>query len=297
MIGDMPISSITLPDGRSLEILTGGDPDGFPWILHLGSPSGVVEFAPVDEAAQDAGFRLISYSRPGYGDSTPRAGVGMPRMADDTAETAALLDALGLDEFVTLGWSGGGPRALACGALLTSRCLAATSLAGPAPYDAVDWTQGMAPENVAEYAAAAAGREAYHAFLQEEFTPLLTITGPQLVVGMGALLSPVDQAAPGAGYADWLAAMMRRAGAQGVVGVREDGLAAVSPWGFEVSEVAVPTAIWQGREDHMVPPHHGEWLAAHVPHARAHVLDGEGHISLLHRLPEMLAELRELAGL
>lgn len=292
----MPISELNLTDGRTLEILIGGDPTGLPWLFHAGSPSAVVEFAPFDKAARDAGLRLISYSRPGYGTSTPRGGVEIPRMVDDVAETTALLDALEVDRFVTLGWSGGGPRALACAATLAPRCLAATSLAGPAPCDAVDWKQGMAPENVAEYSAAEQGRDAYDAFLTAEFTPLFSVTGEELVAGMGELVTDVDKVALTPEYADWLAAQMRRAGAQGVVGVREDGLAAVSPWGFEVSGIAVPVAIWQGAQDAMVPAHHGDWLAAHVPDARVHRFDDEGHISLVHRLPEMLAELREMAG-
>ena len=52
---------------------------------------------------------------------------------DCAADVAAILDHLGADQFVTAGRSGGGPHALACAALLPDRCLAAASLAGPAP--------------------------------------------------------------------------------------------------------------------------------------------------------------------
>jgi pimeloyl-ACP methyl ester carboxylesterase len=51
-------------------------------------------------------------------------------------DTRTVLDALGLDRFVTLGWSGGGPHALAYAALLPGRCLAAAAMAGVAPYEA-----------------------------------------------------------------------------------------------------------------------------------------------------------------
>ena len=47
----------------------------------------------------------------------------------------------------------------------------------------------------------------------------------------------------------------------------------------------------------MVPFAHGKWLGARIPGARVHLFDDEGHLSLVHRLPEILAELRELAGL
>ncbi len=293
----MTVSLLTLSDGRALEVLTGGDPDGFPWLFHMGSPSAVVPFAPLDEAARAAGLRLITYSRPGYGGSAPRPVTGTPAMVDDMAEVGELLDLLGVDEFVTLGWSGGGPRALASAARLAPRCRAALGLAGPAPYDAIDWTEGMAPENVAEYTAASQGRDAYDAFLTVEFAPLFAITAPEVVAGMGELLTEVDREALDSEYSEWLAAMMRRSGQQGVLGAREDGLAAVNPWGFDVAEITVPVTLWYGTDDAMVPPRHGDWLAAHVPGAVVHRCDGEGHVSLLRRLPELLAELRDLAAL
>ena len=96
---------------------------------------------------------MVTYSRPGYGDSTPPRGRSV---ADAAADTAAILDALGVDDFLALGWSGGGPHALACAALLPGRCTAAVSLAGVAPRPAVglDWLSVMGEENVEEFTAA-----------------------------------------------------------------------------------------------------------------------------------------------
>src|SRR3954449_7850476 len=136
------LSEVQTRDGRSLEVLTGGDPSGFPLLYHGGSPSAVVRFEPMERAAVDAGLRLITYSRPGYGGSTARPRPA-PVVADDVAASEDVLSALGVDRFVTVGWSGGGPRALGCAALLPG-CLAAVSLAGIAPHDApgLDWKGG-----------------------------------------------------------------------------------------------------------------------------------------------------------
>lgn len=299
-MGTVSLLDVTTPDGRTLEVLVEGDPDGFPWLYHSGSPSAAVSYPPFDEAAHRAGLRLITFSRPGYGGSSPRPHPpGGPRFAHDVADAVTVLDHLGVEEFVTLGWSGGGPRALACAALLPGRCRAATTLAGVAPHDGagLDWSAGMAPENVAEYAAAAAGPEAYAAYLEAEFMPVLQATADDLVEAMGGLLTPVDAAVLTPAYAAWLAADFARAGAQGVVGVRDDGLAAVSPWGFDLASITVPVSVWQGCEDAMVPFAHGQWLAQHVPGARSHLLDDEGHLSLAGRIDELLADLRDLAGL
>ncbi len=285
-------------DGRDLEVLVGGDPDGFPWLFHSGTPSSAAASGLIDGHASAAGLRLITYSRPGYGSSTPRPWP-YPRIADDLADSVRILDALDVDEFVTLGWSGGGPRALACAALLPRRCRAAATLAGVAPADApdLDFTAGMGPENIEEFAAVAAGVKAYDAFLTDPVAGLAVVTGEQVAEELGGLATPVDVAALTGDFADWVAASFRGACTQGTIGWREDGLAIMANWGFDLAEVRVPVAVWQGRQDAMVPFSHGEWLAANVPGAHAHLFEDEGHISLVNRLPEILLDLRTLAGL
>lgn len=285
-------------DGRDLEVLVTGPADGLPLVFHHGTPQAAVPFGILERPATERGLRTVSYSRPGYGRSTPRPDAATTAtVADDANDTAAVLDALGLDTFVTLGWSGGGPRALACAALLPTRCLAATSGVGIAPPDAegLDPVAGMGPENVAEYTAVAAGPEALTAFLEEHGTPVLTATAEEITLELGGLLPPVDRAAMTGELADYLAASTRHAGAQGIVGWRDDDLTHTRPWGFDVGAIEVPTAVWQGTEDLMVPFAHAEWLAAHVAGARAHLVDGEGHLSLLMRMGDILDDLLSLA--
>lgn len=286
-------------DGRVLEVLTGGDPDGLPWLYHGGSPTAAVPYATFEDTAARLGLCMVTYSRPGYGTSTPYPWTGgAPRIVDDVADSVAILDHLGLGEFVTLGWSGGGPRALACGAELPDRCLAVATLAGVAPKDGegLDWFAGMAPENRAEYAAAEQGAEAYGDYLTRDFLPILQAPRDELVAAMGGLLTPVDAAVFTDELGDYLARSLHHAGAQGVVGARDDGLAATGPWGFDLGTIRVPVAVWQGRQDAMVPFAHGEWLAARVPGAQARLFDDEGHLSLAVRIEEILTDLRQLAG-
>ncbi|MCF6376767.1 alpha/beta hydrolase [Nocardioides KLBMP 9356] len=292
---------LTLHDGRTVEHLEGGDPEGFPLVYHSGTPSGAVEDEQLFAAAGAAGLRLVTYSRPGYGRSTPRGGpdhVVAPVLAD-AADTEALLDHLDIDEFITLGWSGGGPRALACAAAMPGRCRAASLLAGVAPFDAdgLDWLAGMGEENVRDFEAVQAGRETYRPIAVQQADELRSVSGDDIVLALGDLVDEVDAAALTGAFAETVAASFRHAMAQGPVGMIDDNLQIVAPWGFDVRSITVPVAVWQGEHDRMVPYAHGQWLAAAIPGARPHLFADEGHLSLVARIDEILADLRVLAGL
>ena len=157
-----------------IEFLAAGPADGLPLVLHEGTPCGLVLYPPTVRAAAIRGLRVVLAARPGYEGSTPRPGRSVVDVAQDTA---AVLDDLGAATFVTLGWSGGGPHALACAAALPGRCLAAGSIAGVAPFttDGLDWLGGMAPENIAEFGAARRGEAALTEFLDREFDHVLTV--------------------------------------------------------------------------------------------------------------------------
>src|ERR1035441_9578699 len=76
------------------------------------------------------------------------------------ADVSSIADALGIDRFAVMGYSGGGPHALACAALLPERVLGVVCVAGLAPFRAegLDWFAGMAPFGTALLRAAAGGR-------------------------------------------------------------------------------------------------------------------------------------------
>jgi pimeloyl-ACP methyl ester carboxylesterase len=285
----MTTETITV-DGRDLEVVRDGSTGLFPLVFHCGTPNAPDEFPQLFDAAAGKGWQLIAHARPGYAGSTRQEG---RTVADVAADTAAILDHFGLDRFVVLGWSGGGPHALACAALLPDRCVAAASLAGVAPFDAdgLDFLAGMGPENVQEFGAAARSPEELQAFLDEFGGPLRDITGEQISEHLGGLVDDVDRDALTGEFAAAMARMLRRAVSTGTDGWFDDDLAFVKPWGFDLAVIGVPVSIWQGAHDKMVPFAHGEWLAAHVPGAQVHLYDDEGHLSLVSQLPRILDSL------
>ncbi len=301
MTADAERRSVTRPGGRVIEFLMAGPADGLPLVLHEGTPCGLVLYPPTVRAAALRGLRVILAARPGYEGSTPRRGRRVVDVADDTA---AVLDALGADSFVTAGWSGGGPHALACAAALPGRCLAAASIAGVAPYPApgLDWMAGMGPENVAEFGAALAGEDELTAFLGREAATMSAVTGQDVARAFGGLVIEADQAVLTGEYADHVAACLRAALSSGIAGWRDDDLAFVTGWGFALDpaingEPPLRAAIWQGDQDRMVPFAHGQWLAAAIPGARVHLMPGDGHLSMtVSAFDRILDDLLDLAG-
>ncbi len=297
----MTAERLTVPaaDGGTLDALTVGPADGLPLVFHSGTPAGLVSYGPMTDTAAALGLRIVQYSRPGYGRSTPRPG---RLVADAAADVAAILDHLGAGQFVTAGWSGGGPHALACAALLPGRCLAAATMAGVAPYngDGLDWLGDMGPENVQEFAAAADGEAALTRLLETAADELSDVTAAAITESLGGLVSEADKAAVSGDFAEYLAASFRAGVSTGIAGWRDDDLAFVRDWGFALGAgqaAGAGIAIWQGGQDRMVPYAHGAWLAGQLPGARAHLLPGEGHLTLaVTAFGEILADLLDLAG-
>jgi pimeloyl-ACP methyl ester carboxylesterase len=225
------------------------------------------------------GLRPVAYSRPGYANSTRDQGRTVASAATDVV---TILDRFGIDEFYSLGGSGGGPHSIACAALLGGRCLAAAALVTIAAWQAedLDWWAGMAQTNIEEFGAALAGEATLREWMAVEGEGYRHVTGPGMAAALGEALPTVDQAIATGDWADHEAAGIRRALEHGFEGWIDDDLAFIQPWGFEVAEISVPVQIWQGELDRLVPWSHGRWLADHIPGARFNLAPGEGHFSL-----------------
>jgi pimeloyl-ACP methyl ester carboxylesterase len=277
-----PLRTVELQDGRSLAYATWGDPEGFPILSLHGTPGCRLTRWPNEDVYARAGAYWVTHDRAGYGRSDRHHG---RNVADEVADVVALADELGFDHFGVSGGSGGGPHVLACAALLPERVVRATCSVGVAPFGDAglskdDWLAGMDPENIKEFEWALAGEDVS----TPETEKLQRTLEERVAVDPSTILDDFDLSeSDRAQMARPEAIQIIRETAleqavNGVGGWVDDELAFTQPWGFDLSAISVPVLIRYGLTDVLVPPAHGEWLAANVPGCIVEIEGTGGHM-------------------
>ena len=264
---------LTLGDGREVDVDDTGSPDAAAPVVvwHRGSPHTGALFEPLLGLARDAGARMLTVTRPAYGRSTPLPGRTVAMAAADVLEVA---DQLGIDRFAAMSDSGGGPHALATAALAPGRIGAVAVFASPAPFiDEPVWWDGMADGGGLRAALDGRGARLRYAETAE--------WNPEIFVD-------TDYAALDGDWAG-LGQDAGSSGAAGVVGLADDDLAFVRPWGVDLADVRVPVLVVHGRRDRVIPPAHAELLADEVPDAKLQWEADAGHVAVLAAVPDALA--------
>jgi pimeloyl-ACP methyl ester carboxylesterase len=284
-------TTFTLQDGRELEYEVVGPDDALTVVFQHGTPGCTVMAQHIQRPILQAGLRLVSYSRPGFGLSTRQPGRCMGDAAQDVRQ---LLDHLGADTCISAGWSGGGPSALAVAALLPQRVVCTLVMSSIAPFDAPDlvWTEGMGEQNADELLIALEGEDAIRPIIEDEAAQYVDPDLDTVLRMMSTLLPGVDRAVLDEEFGRFMVANMIGCTLTGADGWVDDALAAVQPWGFSVEQITGPVFLWHGDSDLMVPFGHGVWLANNIPNVTEHLLLREGHLSLsAHHAETMIAEV------
>ena len=195
------MESLQLADGRSLEFCRTGPVDPSGWLIfHVGTPSAAALFPHVTSVAEARGIGTASYSRAGYGGSTRSEG---RTVAQEAVNTAALADHLGASTFFVAGWSGGGPGALACAALLPERVRSCVVFAGDSPVEEVgaEWYEWFPEDDREELRALATGSaEAFRPEYEEAAAKFATLTVarlPDIARGSSRRIETRSRARPG----------------------------------------------------------------------------------------------------
>ncbi len=283
----MATRRIETPDGGVLAVETSGDPSGHPVFLLHGTPGSRVGPAPRGAVLARMRVRLISFDRPGYGDSTRLPGRDVAAAATDVSVIA---DALGLDRFAVVGRSGGGPHALACAALLPDRVRRAATQVSLAPRhaDGLDWFAGMSPSNEHAYRQAELGQPRIAGQFQVR-SRVIRRDPAQLIRNLVPELTPPDRTVVAdIGIRRILLSTYRQAFRYGADGWIDDVLAFIADWGFAVESIRAPVRLWHGAEDRFSPVGHSAWLADHIPGAQLYLEPGAAHFGALKEMTDAI---------
>lgn len=282
-----------LPNGRQLGYAEFGDPSGAVVLWCHGTPGARRQFPLLGRrAAEKLGLRVVVVERPGAGLSYPHAYAAVAEWATDLAHVA---DALGAERLGVVGLSGGGPYALACGAVppLAARVAAVAVLGGVAPSVGPDATAGVI-DDLARF---------FEPMLSELRRPLAALS-----LGLMAPLIPVSH------YVLRAYSSIQPEGDQRVFADREmeavfvDDVVLVikgrcqaviddvrlfgRDWGCRLADVQVPVRWWHGDADPLVPLAAAQAAVAHLPDAELILRPGESHLGGFAKTDEVLEFLR-----
>lgn len=266
---------MTLADGRTLEHLEAGTPDGIPVIFFHGTPSTGGQGAVLAEVARARGVRLIAPSRPGYGVSTMNP-PGLARTAEDMLQLA---DQLGIGRFALLGSSGGGPFALAMAAAAPDRVSAIAVLASPGSYAEVK-PEVLGDDDRRALDLAAAGQ------FEEALEVMNTVADADLQRLRGLSAEEFSEALakmgpPGGGWLDRHPELLQlfeddfRRAITTSDGMSRDNLSWLREWDFDPASVSIRVQLVYGESDRMAEVAHGEWLRDHLPNSELRVISGD----------------------
>jgi pimeloyl-ACP methyl ester carboxylesterase len=266
-----PDGVLELADGRRLAYDDVGDPAGAPVVYLHGCPDSRLTRHPDDSIAARVGVRLIAIDRPGYGSSDPPSDWTLESVARDVV---AVADRLGIERAAVLGWSSGGPVALACAAAFPARFgpvgLAAATV--PAPID------GRIDDVV---------KEMVPLVVPADLTPALALEHIREAKS-AVYLDDLDSVS---GLADQLVTGVLAATAAGLSGVEFDIRNLMTPWTFDPSAVEASALLWYGEFDDVVAPSVGAALADQLPRSSLTIIEGASHLLPLVHWSTLLEQL------
>lgn len=276
--------------GRRLGFAEFGPPGGRAVIWLHGTP-GARRQIPAEArlVAEERGLRIIGVDRPGIGSSTPHV---YRSILDFTTDLGVLLDRLGIDRYVVIGLSGGGPYALAAAHAHPERVVAAGILGGVAPTVGPDAIGGglvalgrrFAPLIGAARVPIGLGLTGAIRLARPLASPALDLYGRLSPEADRRLLARPELKAM---FLDDLLNGSRRQ----LTAPLADVMLFSRHWGFEAADVGVPVRWWHGDADHIVPYAHGEHMVRRLPDAELIRKAGESHLCGLGLAEEILTAL------
>ena len=269
-----PRAFMRLADGRRIGYAEYGDPEGATVLAIHGTPGSRLMFALTDKAACERGLRIFAPERPGYGLSDFRRKDGLVEAAEDLRCSPMLL---GLRRFALIGVSGGGPYAVAAAASMAERVALLALISPVGPIAECRGKIRMSKLHRFIFTKIGRSRPSVASF----FWSLRHVVryAPDLAYrGLMQRVAPADRSVLLRGEVKAnLQTALREGLRPGIAGARQDLRLFCAPWGLKLEEIDVPSVIWQGSDDTIVPPGAAYHLAETLPNCRLDVVQGGGH--------------------
>jgi len=277
-------SFLRLRDGRRLAYQDAPVAAGVPVLFLHGLPSCRL-MRPDDAESAAMGARVITFDRPGLGQSDPKPGRSLLDIAEDVT---GLLDHLKLGKVFVVAPSGGGPSALALAFRAPERVRAVALIGSVAPLDGPGALAGITLERRGGFWLARHAPRVFRWMMSRRvgsdvkaFFAHYTKHNPP--VDQAILARPAVREMFLASYSESLRG--------GIEAFAWEVQLAARPWGFSLSDIRVPVSVWHGGLDNSVPPVMGKRIAAAISRAQWHFLPEESHLFFLSRWPEILGNL------
>ena len=270
--------TIQLPDGRELGYAEYGVPDGEPIFFFHGTPGSRLSGLHTGILASPRGARVIAPDRPGYGlsDFQPRRTV-----MDWGRDIEALADALDIERFAVLGYSGGGAFAAACAVALPERLAGITMVSSTGPPEFTGSIGGFTRLHRLQW------------FVARRLPPLVWLYTARLAArARRDAESLVDERASSSPTADrtvmerpvirtMMAEDWKEAFRQGGRATAYEFTLLTRPWGFRLDEIEAPVHLWHGEQDAIIPVQLARRTAAAIPRCQATFVPDAGHLVLI----------------
>ena len=269
-------------DGYTISYDITGPVSGEPVLLMPGTPGGCIGPKPRPKQLHYYDVRLLSYDRPGYGESTRRVG----RCAvDSAADYVTVLDNAGVEQATIVSRSGGSLHALACAAMAPERVKKVKLLAPAIPQGlpGVDYQiQDLASSNRKPTVVTSESTELDDVRVHENIRwrairlkrdphALLRELAPELRASDERVISSIRSPLL-TGYEHGVQT--------GPFGWVDDILAVRHDLGFRLEDIQTPIEVHYFSDDQFTPMHFVEGLMRHLPQERLrHVRWSGAHFS------------------
>ena len=276
MKAQIPTACVMLSDGRQLVYRLAGDLEGFPVIYNHGGTVSGLDVITAQTIAKSLGLKLISPNRPGIGESSLLDDRTMRCWANDIEQ---LCQALGIEQFGSLGWSMGGQYALALAAFLPNRVKHCVVIAG-----AIELTHSQAMQELNK-----PDRDLTHLCQSHPHLAALVFKGigaisehlPEQALKLWLDKLSVDDAAVCQAFdARFLADCMAEA-MQQPKGMVQEYQAWARPWEFEVSDIDCPVDCFAGESDYLIHPSWAQTIASQAHQGTYYEVPRAGHLFAL----------------